>query len=102
MPATAQGDHQCELGQGFLRPVLLAEAPVEAPVDAFAEQVGVPVVAGVLPDHVHEQLAQRDRLTLEVAATKPRSWSRVNCSAKATSSRYAAIASPATARGREP
>src|SRR5215475_8519098 len=40
----------------------------EAPVDALAEQVGVPVVAGVLLDHVHEQLAQRDRLTLGVVA----------------------------------
>jgi len=37
--------------------VLLADAPV----DALAEQVGVPVVAGVFLDHVHEQLAQRDR-----------------------------------------
>ena len=36
----------------------------DAPVDALAEQVSVPVVAGVLLDHVHEQLAQRDRLTL--------------------------------------
>jgi hypothetical protein len=36
------------------RRALLAEAPV----DALAEQVGVPVVAGVLLDHVHEQLAQ--------------------------------------------
>ncbi len=44
--------------------VLLADAPV----DALAEQVGVPVVAGVLLDHVHEPLAQRDRLTLAVAA----------------------------------
>ena len=41
--------------------VLLADAPV----DALAEQVGVPVVAGVLLDHVH---AQRDRLTRGVAA----------------------------------
>ena len=40
----------------------------DAPVDALAEQVGVPVMAGVLLDHVHEQLAQRDRLTLGVAA----------------------------------
>src|SRR5690242_6374658 len=40
----------------------------EAPVDALAEQVGVPVVAGVLLDHVDEQLAQRDRLTLGVVA----------------------------------
>jgi hypothetical protein len=30
--------------------VLLADAPV----DALAEQAGVPVVAGVLLDHVHE------------------------------------------------
>jgi hypothetical protein len=37
------------------RGVLLADAPV----DAFAEQVGVPVVAGVLLGHVHKQLAQR-------------------------------------------
>ena len=29
-----------------------------APVDALTEQVGVPVVARVLLDHVHEQLAQ--------------------------------------------
>ena len=34
--------------------VLLADAPV----DALAEQVGVPVVAGVLLDHVHEQLGR--------------------------------------------
>jgi hypothetical protein len=32
----------------------------DAPVDALAEQVGVPVVAGALLDHVHEQFAQRD------------------------------------------
>ena len=37
-------------------------------VDALAEQVGVPVVAGVLLDHVHQQFAQRDRLPLGVAA----------------------------------
>jgi hypothetical protein len=46
------------------RRVLLAGAPV----DALAEQVGVPVVAGVFLDHVHERLAQRDRLTFGVAA----------------------------------
>jgi hypothetical protein len=46
------------------RGVLLADAPV----DALAEQVGVPVVAGVLLDHVNEQLTQRDRLTPGVAA----------------------------------
>jgi hypothetical protein len=40
----------------------------EAPVDALAEQVGVPVVAGVLLDHVDEKLPQRDRLTLGVVA----------------------------------
>src|SRR5262249_31583469 len=40
----------------------------EATVDALAEQVGVPVVAGVLLDHVDDQLAQRDRLTLGVVA----------------------------------
>ncbi len=39
-----------------------------APVDALAQQVGVPVMAGVLLDHVHEKLAQRDRRTLGVAA----------------------------------
>jgi hypothetical protein len=44
--------------------VLLADAPV----DALAEQVGVSVVAGVLLDHVHQQLAQRDRITFGVAA----------------------------------
>ena len=31
----------------------------DAPVDALAEQVGVPVVAGVLLDHVHEPLLHR-------------------------------------------
>jgi len=46
------------------RPQLLADAPV----DALAEQIGVPVMARVLLDHVHHQLAQRDRLTLGVAA----------------------------------
>src|SRR5262245_66396715 len=45
-----------------------AELLADAPVDALTEQVGVPVVAGVLLDHVHEQLAQRDRLTLGVVA----------------------------------
>jgi hypothetical protein len=34
--------------------VLLADTPV----DALAEQVGVPVMTRVLLDHVHEQLAQ--------------------------------------------
>ena len=38
------------------------------PVDALTEQVVVPVVAGILLDHVHGQFAQRDRLTLGVAA----------------------------------
>ena len=47
-----------------MRGVLLAEAPV----DTLTEQVGVPVVTGVLLDHVHEQLAQRDRLPLGVVA----------------------------------
>jgi hypothetical protein len=57
--------------------VLLADAPL----DALPEQVGVPVAAGVLLDHVHEQLAQRDRLTLGVAAGEV--GVVVNCSAKA-------------------
>jgi hypothetical protein len=30
----------------------------DTPVNALAEQVGVPVMARVLLDHVHEQLAQ--------------------------------------------
>jgi hypothetical protein len=51
-----------------------------APVDAFAEQVGVPIVAGVLLDHVHEQLAQRDRLALGVAADR-----RASCPAPSPS-----------------
>ena len=34
------------------------------------EQVGAPVMAGVLLDHVQEQLAQRDRITFGVAANE--------------------------------
>ena len=54
-----EGDTQPEVEQGGLAHwrgwvLLLAEAPV----DALAEQVGVPVMAGVFLDHVHEQLAQ--------------------------------------------
>ena len=54
--APTRGDtpSEVERGVGALAWVLLADAPV----DAVAEQVGVPVVAGVLLDHVHEQLAQ--------------------------------------------
>src|SRR4051812_3823889 len=37
-------------------------------VDPLADQVGVPVVPGVLLHHVHEQLPQRDRLPAPVAA----------------------------------
>jgi hypothetical protein len=40
----------------------------DTPVNALPEQVGVPVMARVLLDHVHEQLAQGDWLTLGVAA----------------------------------
>jgi hypothetical protein len=39
---------------GELEALLLADAAV----DALAEEVGVPVVAGVFLDHVHEQFAQ--------------------------------------------
>jgi hypothetical protein len=49
---------------GAGRAQLLADAPVDAPT----EQIGVPVKARVLLDHVHQQLAQPDRLTLGVAA----------------------------------
>jgi hypothetical protein len=45
---------------GAGRAQLLADAP--------AEQIGAPVKARVLLDHVHQQLAQPDRLTLGVAA----------------------------------
>jgi hypothetical protein len=44
--------------------VLLAGTPV----DALAEQVGVPVVAGVLLDHVHQQ---RDPAVTAGSATAP-------------------------------
>ena len=44
--------------------VLLADAPV----NALAGQADVPIVAGVLLPHVHQQLAQQDRFTLGVAA----------------------------------
>jgi len=40
----------------------------DAPVNALAGQVGVPIAAGVLLGHVHQQLAQQDRFTLGVAA----------------------------------
>jgi hypothetical protein len=58
IPAAANNPGGCARG------ALLADAPV----DALAEQVSMPVMAGVLLDHVNEQLAQRDRLTLRVAA----------------------------------
>ena len=45
---------------GAGRAQLLADAPVDAP----AEQIGVPVKARVLLDHVHQQPAQPDRLAL--------------------------------------
>ena len=44
------------------------ELLADAAVDAFAEQVGVAVVAGVLLDHVHQELTQRHRLALGVLA----------------------------------
>jgi len=40
----------------------------DAPVNALAGQADVPIVAGVLLPHVHQQLAQQDRFTLGVAA----------------------------------
>ena len=43
-------------------------------VDALAQQVGMPVVARVLLDHVYEELAQCDGLALGVRPRKPRSW----------------------------
>src|ERR1035441_3751682 len=36
-------------------------------VDAFAQQVGVPGMTGVLLDHVHQHLTQADHLTVPVA-----------------------------------
>ena len=77
---------------------LLRRASLSEPaVDALAEQVGVAVVPGVLLDHVDEQFAQRDRLPVAGVPTKSRSWSRMNSSANAHSSRHAAHASSTTA-----
>ncbi len=47
---------QVKGGHGVARP--RGDLLADTPVNALAQQVGVSVVAGVLLDHVHEQLAQ--------------------------------------------
>jgi hypothetical protein len=63
-------DHFCRATAARQGPggVPRAQPPRVLLADALTEQVGVPVVAGVLLDHVHQQLAQRDRVTFGVAA----------------------------------
>ena len=50
--------------------LLVADGPgllTDPAIDAFAQQVCMAVVAGILLDHVNEQFAQRDRFARTVA-----------------------------------
>ena len=56
LPATLSGTGLGDAQSGLARP--RGDLLADTPVNALAQQVCVSVVAGVLLDHVHEQLPQ--------------------------------------------